>query len=118
VLLRLPYLALTRAPFTDAFDAVLADVGITVCKIPPRSPRANAYAEWFVLTARSEVTDHMLIFGRRHLRRALGEYARHYNGRRPHRALQLLPPRSDRPQAGLPCFLSRTRAATRPNSGR
>ena len=24
--------------FTDAFDAVLADAGITVCKIPPRSP--------------------------------------------------------------------------------
>jgi hypothetical protein len=31
--------------FTDAFDAVLADAGVTVCKIPPRSPRANAYAE-------------------------------------------------------------------------
>jgi hypothetical protein len=27
--------------FTAAFDAVLADAGITVCKIPPRSPRAN-----------------------------------------------------------------------------
>src|SRR5258708_4781557 len=25
--------------FTAAFDAVLADAGITVCKIPPRSPR-------------------------------------------------------------------------------
>jgi hypothetical protein len=31
--------------FTDAFDTVLADAGVTVCKIPPRSPRANAYAE-------------------------------------------------------------------------
>ena len=29
----------------NAFDAVLADVGTTVCKIPPRSPRANTYAE-------------------------------------------------------------------------
>jgi transposase InsO family protein len=47
--------------FTDAFDAVLADAGINVCKIPPRSPRANAYAERFVLTARTEVTDRMLI---------------------------------------------------------
>lgn len=36
--------------FTGAFDAVLADAGITVCKIPPRGPRANAYAERFVLT--------------------------------------------------------------------
>jgi transposase InsO family protein len=82
--------------FTAAFDAVLADAGITVCKIPPQSPRANAYAERFVLTARTEVTDRMLIFGERHLRRVLDEYARHYNGRRPHRALQLRPPRSDR----------------------
>jgi transposase InsO family protein len=69
--------------FTAAFDAVLADAGITVCKIPPQSPRANAYAERFVLTARTEVTDRMLIFGERHLRRTLDEYARHYNGRRP-----------------------------------
>jgi transposase InsO family protein len=36
--------------FTAAFDAVLADVGIEAVKIPPRCPRANAYAERFVLT--------------------------------------------------------------------
>ena len=51
--------------FTASFDAVLADVGITAVKIPPRSPRANAYAERFVLTVRTEVTDRMLIFGQR-----------------------------------------------------
>jgi putative transposase len=78
--------------FTQAFDTVPADTGITVCKIPPRSPRANAYAERFVGTARTEVTDHMLILNQRHLRRTLDEYARHYNGHRPHRALQLQPP--------------------------
>jgi putative transposase len=87
--------------FTTTFDAVLADTGSTVCKIPPRSPRANAYAERFVGTARTDVTDHMLTLGQRHLRRTLSEYARHYNGRRPHRALQLRPPRSDRPVIDL-----------------
>ncbi|WP_243420750.1 integrase core domain-containing protein [Micromonospora globispora] len=86
---------------TDAFDTVLTDAGVTVYKIPPRSPRSNAYAERFVLTARSEVTDRMLIFSERHLRRTLAEYARHYNGRRPHRALQLQSPRSDRPVVDL-----------------
>jgi putative transposase len=99
--------------FTATFDTVLADAGVTVCKIPPRSPRANAYAERFVLTARSEVTDHMLIFGERHLRQTLGEYARHYNGRRPHRALALQPPRSDRPTVDL----TRQRIKRRPILG-
>ncbi len=70
-------------------------------KIPPRSPRANAYAERFVLTAWTEVTDRMLIFGQRHLRAILAEYEAHYNGRRPHRSLQLHPPRPDYPAADL-----------------
>jgi putative transposase len=87
--------------FTQAFDAVLADAGIEVVKIPPRSPRANAYAERFVLTARTEVTDRMLIFGERHLRLVLADYAAHYNGRRPHRSRQLRPPRPDHADADL-----------------
>ena len=66
--------------FTASFDAVLADAGIEAVKIPPRSPRANAYAERFVLTARTEVTDRMLIFGERHLRTILAQYEAHYNG--------------------------------------
>ena len=87
--------------FTASFDAVLAGAGIEVVKIPPRSPRANAYAERFVLTARTEVTDRMLVFGERHLRSVMAEYARHYHGRRPHRALQLQPPRPSHPVADL-----------------
>jgi hypothetical protein len=39
----------------------------------------------------------MLIFGERHLRTVLAEYASHYNGRRPHRGRQLSPPRPDHP---------------------
>jgi putative transposase len=87
--------------FTTSFDAVLADAGIQAVKIPPRSPRANAYAERFVLTARTEVTDQMLIFGQRHLRTILAQYEAHYNGRRPHRSRQLRPPRPDHPVADL-----------------
>ena len=69
-------------------------------KIPPRCPRANCFAERFVLTARTELTDRILIFGERHLRTALAQYSTHYNGRRPHRALQLVPPRPDHPTPG------------------
>ena len=87
--------------FTESFDAVLASTGIEAVKIPPRSPRANAYAERFVLTARTEVTDRMLIFGERHLRLVLAQYEAHYNGRRPHRSRQLRPPRPDHPLADL-----------------
>jgi putative transposase len=83
--------------FTASFDALLADAGIAAAKIPPRSPRANADAERFVLTVRTEVTDRMLIFGQRHLRAVLAQYARHDNQRRPHRALQLQPPQPDHP---------------------
>jgi putative transposase len=87
--------------FTEAFDAVLAGAGIEAVKIPPRSPRANAYAERFVLTARTEITDRMLIFGQRHLQLVLAEYQAHYNGRRPHRSRQLRPPRPDYSPANL-----------------
>ena len=64
-------------------------------KIPPRSPRANAYAERWVRTVRAEVTDRILITGPRHLRAVLDEYAAHYNRHRPHRARDLRPPDSD-----------------------
>ena len=87
--------------FTQAFDAALAGAGIQAVKIPPRSPQANAYAERFVLTARTEVTDRMLISGERHMRLVLAEYEAHYNGRRPHRSRQLRPPRPDHPVADL-----------------
>ena len=83
--------------FTASFDAVLADAGIAVVKIPPRYPRANCFAERFVLTVRTELTDRMLIFGERHLRRILTAYTAHDNTQRPHRALQLRPPRPEAP---------------------
>jgi putative transposase len=95
---RFRFLVRDRAgQFTESFDAVLHDVGIEVVKIPPRCPRANCFAERFVLTIRTEVTDRMLIFGERHLRQVLAIYATHYNTARPHRALRLRPPRPTSP---------------------
>ncbi len=87
--------------FAASFDAVLADVGIETIRIPPRCPQANCYAERFVLTARTELTNRMLILNERHLQAVLAEYVRHYNGRRPHRSRELRPPRPTHPPAAL-----------------
>jgi putative transposase len=57
-----------------------------------RAPRANAIAERFVRTVRSECLDWLLILNRRHLKHVLRVYVDHYNTRRPHRALELCPP--------------------------
>jgi len=48
--------------------------------------------ERWVGSVRRECLDRQLIFNRRQLERTLGVYVRHYNGQRPHRALELRPP--------------------------
>jgi hypothetical protein len=69
------------AKFSAAFDAVFAAAGIEILKIPPRAPKANAYAERWVGTVRSECLGWTLIFSRRHLERVVTQYLEHYNTR-------------------------------------
>jgi putative transposase len=89
--------------FAAAFDAVFAGAGIQVLKTPPQAPKANAYAERWVRTVRTECLDWILIWNRRHLQRVLTDYIRHYNKARPHRGINLgVPvPRTEPPPADI-----------------
>jgi transposase len=74
----------TDTKSTAAFDAIFADEGIAVIKIPPRSPNCNPHAERFIRSVRHECTNRLLIHGRGHAEKLLREYARHFNEHRPH----------------------------------
>jgi putative transposase len=80
--------------FTRAFDGVFASDGTQIIRSPVQGPNANAFAVRWVRTVREECLDWMLIRGRRHLERVLGEYVWHSNDEWPHRGLELGPPSS------------------------
>jgi putative transposase len=93
------FLLLDRdAKFCRSFDDVFGSHGAEVVLTPVQAPKANAYAERWVRTVRTECLDWLLIVGRGHLEYVLRVYVEHYNRCRPHRALRLQAP--DRP-AGL-----------------
>jgi putative transposase len=85
--------------FTAGFDEVFRSEGVEVMRLPYRSPRANSFAERWVGTARRELLDHLLIFGRRHLEYVLHEFVGHYEEAPPHQGLGQRTPRQPAPRA-------------------
>jgi transposase InsO family protein len=82
------------AKFSAVFDEVFRTEGVEIIRTPVKAPNANAHAERFIRTVRSDCLDWLLILGRRPLERVLREYIDHYNRERPHRALDLRAPDS------------------------
>jgi putative transposase len=80
---------------TDMFDAVFRAEDLEVLLTPQQAPRANAFVERWVRTARRECLDRILIYNTRHLLAVLGEYVAHYNGHRPHQGRGQRPPDRD-----------------------
>jgi putative transposase len=66
---------------------VFAAIDVQIIKSPVRAPQANAIAERFVGTVRRELLERLLIINQWHAAAVLHEFARHYNGNRPHRSL-------------------------------
>jgi hypothetical protein len=88
--------------FTASFDDVFESDGAQILRTPFRSPNANAYAQRFVRTVRSECLDHLLVVSAPHLERILRSYATHYNGHRPHQGLSQEIPASPSSAAQVP----------------
>jgi putative transposase len=68
--------------YSGQLDEVFRSGGIRIIKTPVRAPQANAIAERFARTVRTECLDWLLILNRRHLERALGIFVEHYNAQR------------------------------------
>jgi putative transposase len=64
--------------YSRAFDEVFRSERIRIVKTPVRSPKANAIAERFARTIRTECLDWLLILNCRHLEQVLRVFVDHY----------------------------------------
>ena len=89
--------------FGIEFDRRVRRLGVKRIRTPIRAPRANALAERWIRSARSECLDHLFIVDEGHLQRVLDEYVAYFNAWRPHRGLgQRAPCGSDPPAGSTP----------------
>lgn len=83
--------------FSAEFRETMKDSGVTLVKLPVRSPNLNAYCERVIQTIRHECLNHFIIFGHKHLDYLLSRFVDHYNKRRAHSSLNFRPPACNDP---------------------
>jgi transposase InsO family protein len=97
------YLIIDRdGKYTDQFRRLVSESGVTVIRLPPRSPNLNAYAERFVRSIKDECLNRMIFVGQVSLRRAIAHYVAHYHAGRNHQGLEnrLIRPSTSRGASG------------------
>ena len=70
--------------FCPVFQELIKAAGVTLIKLPPRSPNLNAHAERWVRSVKEEVLSRLILFGEDALRKVLNEYGTHYHQERNH----------------------------------
>ncbi|SES36072.1 Integrase core domain-containing protein [Lentzea xinjiangensis] len=105
------------AKYPALIDKILGAVGITTVPTGLRMPRMNSITERWVRTLRTELLDRTLIWNQTHLRHALREYERHYNGHRTHRSLAAAAPLRARPRPLEPDQIERLTVDRRDHLG-
>ena len=93
--------------FARSLDESIRNLGLTVLKSPPHSPKANAICERVIGTMRRECLDGLIPLSESHLRSILRSWVGHYNHGRPHRALGPGVPAP--PSAAVPSATPRSR---------
>ena len=83
------------AKFPPSFDQVFEADDVTMIRTPFRSPKANAFAERWIRSAREECLDHVIILGEQHLGRVRKEYEQYFNHARPHQGIAQQVPAGD-----------------------
>ena len=70
--------------FCKSFRSMIASRGIKPIRLPPQSPKMNAFSERFVLPKKSECISGLIFFGEKSLLKALEEYTIHYHQEKNH----------------------------------
>ena len=73
--------------FARSFDQVFESESCEIVLTPRQAPDANSHAERWILSARSECLDKLLIVNQKHLHSVLTEYVAYYNAERPHQGI-------------------------------